>query len=346
MHPRVAPDSHPLIAITMGDPAGIGPELCLRACESESVRVGARPLILGDRSVLKQVASRLGWALPPHTMALADLEAEAASPDRLRSRLAAEPTPLLIDFGLIDKPIEPGQPTALGGEASYRYFTTAIDWALGGVVDAVTTAPITKTTFQMAGIPEPGHTEILAHRTATADYAMMLYSPRLAVTLVTIHQSLASVPGALRTEEIVRITRLADQTLMRIRGQRPRLAILGLNPHAGEGGLFGREEIEVIGPAIEQLKSEGLHVEGPIPPDAAFMPAAVEHYDGHICMYHDQGLIPFKMVSLHDGVNLTLGLPIVRTSPDHGTAYNIAWQGRADDSSMIAAIELAARLAH
>jgi 4-hydroxythreonine-4-phosphate dehydrogenase len=174
---------------------------------------------------------------------------------------------------------------------------------------------------------------------------MMLYSPRIAVSFVTCHQSLRSVPAALTIAGIRRVTALTGQTLRRIRGTEPKMAILGLNPHAGEDGMFGDEDQCLVAPAVELCRQEGWDVEGPIPPDAAFMPHALQRYAGHVTLYHDQGSIPFKMISLHDGVNITMGLPIIRTSVDHGTAYNIAWQGKADHSSLISAIQLAATLA-
>jgi 4-hydroxythreonine-4-phosphate dehydrogenase len=250
-----------------------------------------------------------------------------------------------IDCHVITQRIFPGRPTRLAGQASYRYLEVAIAAARKRKVAAITTAPITKTTLKLADVEEPGHTEIFARQTSTANFAMMLYSPRIAVSFVTCHQSFESVPATLTTEDIVRVTELSAQMLRRIRGHEPALAILGLNPHAGEAGLFGRQEIEIIAPAVEQCRAKGLNVTGPIPPDAAFMPQALERFDGHVTMYHDQGSIPFKMISLHDGVNITMGLPIIRTSVDHGTAYDIAWQGKAEVTSMLSAVSLAAQLA-
>ena len=327
----------PWVAITQGDPAGIGPELCLRVMHDPSVRDVCRPVLIGDDQVMRQAAAML--KLPPPQMTLtvdALLEGDG---------LGAMEAPVLVDCQMITAEVTPGRATRRNGEASLRYIEVAIAAARAGRVRAVTTAPITKATLHMAGIDEPGHTEIFAHRTGTTNYAMMLYSPRLAVSFVTCHQSLESVPGALTIDAICRVTDLTGRTLRRLRGAEPRLAVLGLNPHAGEEGLFGRQELEIIAPAVERSRAEGWQVEGPVPPDAAFMPQALERYDGHVTMYHDQGSIPFKMVSLHDGVNITMGLPIVRTSPDHGTAYDIAWQGKADPASMRAALRLAAGLA-
>lgn len=326
---------NPLI-ITQGDPAGIGPELCLKAVAHAEVLRTCRPVIVGDLQVLGRVADRLGLPLPERVLT----PEQGNDPVTLEALEGAA----IIDMNLTGSHIEPGRPTKLAGEASYRYITYAIDGALAGRWRGLVTAPITKTTLQMAGVPEPGHTEILARRTGVSRYAMMLYSPRIAVVLVTIHQSLRSVPVDLTSERIRQVAGLMGAALRRIRGREPRLAVCGLNPHAGEGGMFGHEEIDIIAPAVEAIRSDGWQAEGPLPPDAAFMPHALQRYDGHVVMYHDQGLIPFKMISMEDGVNVTLGLPIVRTSVDHGTAYDIAWQGRASHSSMIAAIGLAAQL--
>ena len=331
----------PLIVLTQGDPAGVGPELCLKAIARSEVLDVCRPVILGDVNVLKQIAHRLKLELPHKVLRPDQVGEDRAA---LEAAVAGAPAGVIIDCDCIKDKVEPGKPTRAAGEASYRYITLAIDGAMGGLFDGIATAPITKATLQMAGYHEPGHTEILGHRTGSKDFAMMLYSPRLAVSFATIHQSLRSVPDDLTTAKIRRVTHLTAQTIRRIRGREPRLAILGLNPHAGEDRMFGHEEHDVIVPAIEQCRADGLHVEGPIPPDAAFMPHALERFDAHVTMYHDQGSIPFKMISLHDGVNVTLGLPIVRTSPDHGTAYDVAWQGTANPSSLIAAIRLAAVL--
>ena len=327
-----APTSKPIIALTQGDPAGIGPEICLKAIAVPAVLDCCRPVIIGDRSVLEQFASHLDLGLPETVYSEIEV-------------LDSGDGPVLIDCGITDEKIEPGKPTRLAGEASYKYLEVAIEGAIGGIFDAITTAPITKTTLHLAGIKEPGHTEILGRLTDTENFAMMLYSPRLAVGFVTCHQSLRSVPESLTVENILRVTGLTRETLRRIRGREPRLAVLGLNPHGGEDGIFGLEDRDIVAPAVELARNEGWDVEGPIPADTAFTPSALERYDGHIALYHDQGAIPFKMISFHDGVNITMGLPIIRTSVDHGTAYDIAWHGTANVSSMVSAIRLAANLA-
>ncbi len=372
------PSAKPLIAITQGDPAGIGPEICLRALQDERVLECCQPVLIGDRSVLEQVSSKLGlpctaWVVSAgeifNEMGVEELlrrecdptlrpspakgESLLKPPPHLRERLGAGGTEehssfdhasILIDCSVIHDPIEPGTATRLAGEASYRYITLAIEGVMHGLFDAVVTAPITKTTLHMAGIHEPGHTEIFARMTGTQDYAMMLYSPRIAVSFVTCHQPLRSVPDALTAENIQRVITLTGKTLRMIRGKEPKIAVLGLNPHAGEDGMFGNEDREIVAQAVERCREAGWDVEGPVPPDAAFMPHALQRYDGHVTLYHDQGSIPFKMISMHDGVNITMGLPIIRASVDHGTAYNIAWRGEASPSSLISAIELAARM--
>jgi 4-hydroxythreonine-4-phosphate dehydrogenase len=236
----------------------------------------------------------------------------------------------------------------------------AIAYGLKDQVDAICTAPISKEGLRAAGYPYPGHTELLAHLMGARRFAMMLYSPTaraagggsqspttpFAVAFATLHCSLASVPGALRTERIVEVGELLAQYLRALGGGvRPRLAVLGLNPHAGEQGIFGDEEARIVAPAVRRLRRRGLLVEGPLPPDTAFTPRALARYQGHVCLYHDQGCIPFKMVAFDSGVNVTMGLGLVRTSPDHGTAFDIAWRGLCRPRSFYSAYALAARLA-
>ena len=210
---------------------------------------------------------------------------------------------------------------------------------------AIVTAPLHKEALRDAGVPFPGHTEMLAEHTSTRDYCMMLTSAEISVCLVTTHVALSVVPNALSTSRIVKVIELADAAMARLGRGRKQLTVCGLNPHAGEHGLFGDEEAQIIEPAIARARAAGFSVEGPLPPDTAFVPAQREKTDAYIVMYHDQGLIPFKMLSFDVGVNVTLGLPIVRTSVDHGTAFDIAWQGKASAVSMIEAIKVAVKLA-
>jgi 4-hydroxythreonine-4-phosphate dehydrogenase len=242
--------------------------------------------------------------------------------------------------------IIPGCVSAECGAAAYRYFTFAIEEALAGRVDAIATCPINKESLHAAGIEEPGHTEILAKITNAERSCMMLTSPEITCSLVTVHVGYREVPKLLTTERILDTIELTAAAMVRIRGKEPRLLVCGLNPHAGEHGLFGdREEERIIAPAIAAARAKGIDVDGPLPPDTAFLPKYRKSTDAYICMYHDQGLIPLKALAFEEAVNVTLGLPIVRTSVDHGTAFDIAWQGKADVSSLIHAVKLAAKLA-
>ncbi len=328
--------SRPLMALTMGDPAGVGPELCLQAAADPEVTSIVRLLIVGDRTVLEQAGRRLDLPLPRDWLS-ADQALDPKTPNAL-------PAVAGVDCGVIAGEVLPGRLSADCGRAAYRYLEVAIAGAMEGRFAAVVTAPLNKAALHLAGIHEDGHTGILRKKTGAPDAAMMLYSPRLVVAFATCHQSLRSVPESLTADRICRTAFLLREALLAIREREPRLAVTGLNPHAGEGGIFGREEIEVVAPAVERCRDRGWNVDGPLPPDAAFMTHNRERYDGYVALYHDQGHIPFKMISLHDGVNVTLGLPIVRTSVDHGTAFDIAWQGTAQATSLVCAIKLAAQL--
>jgi 4-hydroxythreonine-4-phosphate dehydrogenase len=310
----------PRIAVTMGDPAGIGPELCLRLLDNARVREICSPLVFGDLKLLQRVARQLGWPSPDAS--------------------------LVRDHNAIDADaVEPGKVSVLCGHAAYTYVISAIDDALAGKVDAVATGPIHKEALHAAGIPFPGHTEILAERTKSPRACMMLTSDAITCSLVTVHVGYREVPGLLTRERILETIDLTAQAMRRLRGREPRLIVCGLNPHAGEHGLFGQgEEERIITPAIADARKLGLDVTGPLPPDTAFLPKYRQTTDAYICMYHDQGLIPLKALAFEEAVNVTLGLPIIRTSVDHGTAFDIAWSGQADASSFIKAVELAARL--
>jgi 4-hydroxythreonine-4-phosphate dehydrogenase len=319
------------IAITMGDPGGIGPEIIVKALSSGEIRNVCAPIVIGDRSVMEEV--------------LALLE----SPARLRILRSPEGfDPAggfinLIDLGEI-RDFEKGKATAEGGRASAGYISTAVTLALGKTVDAVVTAPISKKALKMAGMNWPGHTEMLAELTGTDQFAMMLKGGPLTVMLVTIHTSLKSVPYLVVHDHVLKTIRLAKKACDMLDIINPRIAVAGLNPHAGESGIFGDEESEEIFPAVEEARKEGIPVEGPFPADTLFHKAYRGEFDIVVCMYHDQGLIPLKMIAFEKGVNVTVGLPFIRTSPDHGTAYDIAWKGKADPSSMIEAIKLASKL--
>ena len=310
----------PRVAITMGDPAGVGPELCLRLLTEPRVRAVCEPTVVGDRALLDRVARQLGWPLP-------DRE-------------------LVHDLGNLDaEGIEPGKVSAVCGRAAFEYVTVAIDEALAGRVDAIATGPLHKEALNAAGVPFPGHTEILAEQTKSPRVCMMLTSDAITCSLATVHVGHRDVADLL-TRELVRETiEFTAAAMQRLRHRKPRILVCGLNPHAGEHGLFGyHEEERVIVPAIEDAREKGIDVGGPLPPDTAFLPKFRKATDAYVCMYHDQGLIPLKALAFEEAVNVTLGLPIVRTSVDHGTAFDIAWQGTADVSSFVKAVEMAAKL--
>jgi len=239
----------------------------------------------------------------------------------------------------------PGVLDARCGEAAYRAVLAAIDAGLAGEVHAIATGPLNKEAMHAAGHIYPGHTEIFAERMQAARSCMMMTSPELTCSLVTVHVGYRDVPGLLSVERIRDVIDLTVDALRRIRGREPRLIACGLNPHAGENGLFGdREEERFIAPAVAAARAQGVQIEGPLPPDTAFLPWRRAQTDGYICMYHDQGLIPLKAIAFDTAINTTLGLPVVRTSVDHGTAFDIAWQGKANPASLFEAVRLAARL--
>ncbi|HZR26308.1 MAG TPA: 4-hydroxythreonine-4-phosphate dehydrogenase PdxA [Vicinamibacterales bacterium] len=284
----------PRIAITAGDPAGIGPEIAAKAAADARVRAVCEPVVYG----------------PP-----------------------------------ADTSYTLGQLSAAAGRAAYDAIVRAVADAERGDIAAIATAPINKEAFRLDGLPWAGHTDLLAHLTNAPDVAMMFYSESLRVVLATIHIALAEVPRALTRESLERTIVLTDRELPRFGFARPRIAVCGLNPHAGEHGLFGREEAQTITPVIDTCRDRGIDVSGPFPADTIFVRARRGEFDVVIACYHDQGLIPVKLVAFGQAVNVTLGLPIVRTSVDHGTAFDIAGKGIADPESMIAAVLLAARLA-
>ena len=319
----------------MGEPAGIGPEIVLKSAQAQDCQLISRPVILGDLTTLRETAQRLGSRIE-----LIDWSVEDPYPEDPR-RL-----PVIATSQLVPQQRIPGQPTPAGGDASYRYVEAGIQLALNKVIQGLATAPISKAMWHAAGRDYPGHTELLADLTKTQDVRMMLAGSRLRVILVTTHIPFAQVPDALSVERIKTTITLAAKHLAQFHGlAQARLAMAGLNPHAGEGGAFGDEEERIITPAIEQAQGQGIQVDGPFPADSVFVRAVNGEFDGVICLYHDQGLIPLKLLSWTDGVNVTIGLPIVRTSPDHGTAFDIAGQGKADPHSMQAAIRLAAQMA-
>jgi 4-phospho-D-threonate 3-dehydrogenase / 4-phospho-D-erythronate 3-dehydrogenase len=324
------------IAVTMGDPAGVGPELCLRLLASPEIGSLCMPVIFGDAEVLQAVAKETGLAFATPVISLEEWQRSAGEIASAR----------VLDLRRITlRDFIPGAINAATGDAAFAYVNHAIDAVLAGQVAAVTTAPLNKEAMHLAGHHFPGHTEIFATRTDASRSCMMQYSDEITCTFVTVHVGLRDVPAALTTQRILDVIELSAEALQRIRKRRPKIGVLGLNPHAGEHGLFGdREEERIIIPAIEQARAKGIDVEGPIPGDTAFLPWKRRSTDVFVCMYHDQGHIPVKALAFDKAVNTTLGLPVIRTSVDHGTALDIAWQGKADPGSLFAAIRLAVTL--
>ncbi len=321
----------PVVVLTMGDAAGVGPELCLRMLADEGVLAACIPVILGSVAVLEAAAEASGIEVPhfdvfplfvrPDVAGVVDMEILAPG-----------------DFSV-------GEPSAACGRASWEYIRAAVEGIRRGAYDAVTTAPLNKHSLAMAGLEGPGHTEILARLCGVRRCTMVQYSREIVVAFVTTHVALRDVCSLLNKERVVQTALALREFLRSLSGREPLLGVCALNPHGGEHGLMGREEEEVILPAMDELKHLGMRVEGPLVPDTAFVEAARRRFDGYVAMYHDQGHIPFKMLSFHCGVNVTVGLPLVRTSPDHGVAYDIAWRGVADPGSMREAVLLAATLA-
>jgi 4-hydroxythreonine-4-phosphate dehydrogenase len=324
----------PLIALTMGDPAGIGAEICLKALLEPEMYAICRPLVIGTMAVLEQMRDVL------------------RSGQRLQS--VAAPAAGRYEVGTVDVldlatehpgPFPLGVATKEGGAAAVAYVEKAIALAMAGEIDAIATAPLNKEAMRMAGFPYDGHTELLAVKTGTKVYTMMLASGDFRVFHVSTHVSLRGAIERATKARVFQAIELAYREIERLGVTAPRLAVAGLNPHAGEHGLFGDEEIHEIGPAVEEARARGWNVSGPWSPDTVFARAKRGDFDGVVAMYHDQGHIPFKMTEFDMGVNVTVGLPIIRTSVDHGTAYDIAGQGVADAKNMAQAVRLAADMA-
>jgi 4-hydroxythreonine-4-phosphate dehydrogenase len=324
----------PLIGITLGDPSGIGPEIITKALSDSTIYELCRPLVLGDPVAL----SRSFKSSPMKGLN------EISKPSE------AEGSPGQIDLMAISRlnrnSTVPGSPTLEGGKAMVKYIARAVEMALRGELAAIVTCPISKVLMHEAGYAFEGHTQLISNMTDTKDYVMMLAGDRLRVALVTIHCALKQVPANLNQKKVYKTITVTSNALKQDFGVRmPRLAVAALNPHAGESGLFGSEEEEIIKPAVERARLDGHRVKGPFPADTLFYRAASDEFHAVVAMYHDQGLIPLKLLHFSDAVNTTLGLPIIRTSVDHGTAYDIAGKGIADDSSLKAAIRMAAMMA-
>ncbi len=324
----------PPLALTMGEPAGIGGEIALKAWTQRKAAALAPFLLLDDPAQLAALARIIGLDIP--IVAIAK-PAEA---------LACFNTALPVLPLKLAAPVTPGQPDAANAPLVITAIEQAVRLTQAGETAAVVTNPIHKAALYGAGFKYPGHTEFVAALCDNADVAMMLAAPQLRVVLVSIHVSLRQAIETLSTDGIVKIARIADTALRRDFGlAKPRLGIAGLNPHAGEAGSMGHEDAAIVAPAVAELRRLGIDAHGPMPPDTMFHAEARQGYDAAICMYHDQGLIPLKTLDFDRGVNVTLGLPIIRTSPDHGTAFDIAGKGLAKPDSLIAALQLAGEMA-
>jgi 4-hydroxythreonine-4-phosphate dehydrogenase len=328
--------SKPIIAVTMGDPAGIGAEVIIKALADPAIKKAARPLILGDWGVLQRARKKNSPELicwQPGQQLLPLLNHPRAFVVCSLSALSA-------------KESRPSKPSKAGGHGAFSYIRVAAKLALSKVADAIATAPISKHSLIDAGYNYPGHTELFAELSRTPECRMMLIGAKLRVVPVTGHIAFSKVPRSLTRENIQTTLELTQHSLKQFFGiARPRIAVAALNPHGGEQGIFGDEEIQIIAPAVKAARQKGVGVFGPFPADSLFYQAARGDYDAVVCMYHDQGLIPLKLHHFYGGVALTLGPPFIRTSVDHGTAYDIAGKGKADETSMKEAILLAARLA-
>lgn len=335
----------PRLALTSGDPAGIGPELVLKTVSAfDAGNEKWLPVIYGNANLLKRVAAATGlpWPLSGLTVIPPDVPCNEWPQ-----------TAVLLDFPFdAAASLIPGKVQAACGRQAYIWIEAAAQDALAGKVAGIVTAPLNKAALHLAGVPFPGHTEILADITGVTEAHMMFWSEQLVVTLVTIHEPIAKVPQLLSAEKVLAAIRATAKAVQASGKAAVYIGVLALNPHAGEDGLFGNEEFKYIAPAIAEARKEGLNVSGPLVPDTAFCflneqcaTQTGSQCDAFVAMYHDQGLMPFKMVAFDQGVNVTLGLPIVRTSPDHGTAFDLAWQGVASDASFKAAVQLALKLA-
>lgn len=335
----------PVLGITLGDPAGVGPEITLKALAEQDIYDLCRPLVIGDSRILEQ--------------------ALAFSGTNLRIRPVDGPRYAHFDHGAVDvydlknvdmNDFQIGQISSLSGHAAFEYIKQAIDLALAGEIDGTVTNPIHKESLHLAGYPFSGHTEIYAHFTGTKDVTMLLVGSNLRIAHVTTHVSLRDACDLIKKGRILKVIQLTDNACRQFGIAFPRIGVAGLNPHSSDGGLFGSEEAEEIIPAIEEARALGLDVEGPVPPDIIFSKARGGFYDGCVAMYHDQGHIPFKMETFQwnqdsqampsiRGVNVTLGLPIIRTSVDHGTALDIAGKGYASPEALLDAIRIARDMA-
>lgn len=338
----------PILALTMGDIAGVGPEVVAKAVESAKVQVTCRPIVVGCPGILKRALQAV------------DCQREIVSidsPVEFRQQVShidfQTQIPCWNPTASDVEGVPVGRLDARAGQAAYDWLVAATDAALASHIDGIVTAPLNKAALHLSGHHYPGHTEILAERCGISDFAMMLYLPPgdvlksqygLGVAHVTLHTSIASVPTLISTDGINEKIHLVNEFLKRIGCQTPRVGVCALNPHGGENGIFGNEETTIIAPAVAAAQAEKVGASGPFPADTLLQQAVSGAYDGIVAMYHDQGHIALKLIAFQRAVNVTLGLPIVRTSPSHGTAFDIAWQNKVDSAGMISAIQIAAEL--
>jgi 4-hydroxythreonine-4-phosphate dehydrogenase len=323
----------PLIAITMGDPAGIGPEIIAKVVDSGEIYPFCRPVVVGDANVLRKLVEEMRLSISVRSVStLADADPTIGKLD-------------VLDLGIIDISRHTwGKPDASSGKSVVEYIRKATMLAMKGDVDALVTAPISKEMMNAAGHHYAGHTELLAELTGAQEYGMLFVGGGLRVILATIHVALKDVPGRITQESVLKTLRLAHKAMPLFGIEKPRIGVAALNPHAGEGGLFGSEEWDVILPAVIKARAEGIDASNPLPADTLFYKARNNYFDLVVAMYHDQGLAPLKMLAFGNAVNVTVGLPIIRTSVDHGTAYDIAGKGCADPASLLEAVKMAAAI--
>jgi 4-hydroxythreonine-4-phosphate dehydrogenase len=332
--PTGAPAPTPFVAVTMGDGAGVGPEVVVGALVEPEIAALCRPVVIGDAARLRAAAQVLG--VDADVVAVDSIEEAVFTPGRVN----------VIDLGLLPADLPWGRLSPVAGHAAYEYIRVASELAMEGRVQAICTAPLNKEALHAGGHVFPGHTELLAHLTGTEEVSMMLNSPRIRVIHVTTHIGLLDAVAKIEPGLVERTVRRGHEALLRAGIPAPRIAVCGINPHAGENGLFGYgEEEEKIVPAIERLQADGIDARGPLPADTVFFVAGRGDYDLVVAMYHDQGHGPVKVLGIEAGVNITVGLPVIRTSVDHGTAFDIAGTGKVEVGSMIEALRQAAQMA-
>ncbi|HLR37861.1 MAG TPA: 4-hydroxythreonine-4-phosphate dehydrogenase PdxA [Chitinophagaceae bacterium] len=339
------PDNKPIVGITMGDPAGIGPEIAIKVLQRKDIYKKCHPVIVGDAQLIQSCMNTL------------DIKGTVHAINHISEAYFEEGTVDVYDLKNVDvKNLKPGEISAMAGDAAFEAVTKTIQLALDGEIDASVTGPIHKKSMNEAGHHYAGHTEIYAEYTNTKEYAMLLAEKNFRVIHVSTHVSLREACDLVKKERILEVIRLLDSGLRQLGIDHGKIGIAGLNPHAGDSGLFGDEDEKEIVPAVKEALNAGYNVEGPVPPDTLFAKAATGYYDGCVAMYHDQGHIPFKMAGFKwdneakkmesvKGVNITLGLPIIRVSVDHGTAFDIAWKGVASPDAMVLAINYATQFA-